>query len=230
MWILKTEMPLFEINNAELKYNYNKLNENQKKAVDTIYWPVMVVAGPWTGKTQIIALRTANIILQTGVNPANILITTFTEAWVVAIKKRLVKFLWQDWYKVKVSTFHSFASEVIKDFPEKFLSERAKQTIDDITVFEILSDILDKNIWNWQIKELFSIQDRFAYLRDIKDRIWKLKTEWISTERFGIIILEEEKKYFLKLQELENNKRIRDLEKRRQKDKETYDKLIWYSL
>ncbi|MDR0771695.1 MAG: UvrD-helicase domain-containing protein [Candidatus Peribacteria bacterium] len=53
----------------------------------------MVVAGPGTGKTQIIGLRTANIILKTGVNPENILITTFTEAGVIAIKKRLVKFL-----------------------------------------------------------------------------------------------------------------------------------------
>jgi len=40
----------------------------------------MVVAGPGTGKTQIIALRTANIILESGILPENILITTFTEA------------------------------------------------------------------------------------------------------------------------------------------------------
>ena len=33
---------------------YNKLNTSQKQAVDTIYGPVMVVAGPGTGKTQII--------------------------------------------------------------------------------------------------------------------------------------------------------------------------------
>jgi DNA helicase-2/ATP-dependent DNA helicase PcrA len=43
---------------------YERLNEAQKKAVETIYGPVMVVAGPGTGKTQIIGLRTANIILK----------------------------------------------------------------------------------------------------------------------------------------------------------------------
>lgn len=59
---------------------YNKLNSSQQKAVETIYGPVMVVAGPGTGKTQIIGLRTANILRQTGVNPGNILITTFTDA------------------------------------------------------------------------------------------------------------------------------------------------------
>jgi len=203
-----------------------KLNEKQLEAVEAIYWSIMVVAWPGTGKTQIIWLRTANIILKTWINPENILITTFTEAWVIAIKKRLVKFLWQDWYKVKVSTFHWFCSEVISDFPEKFLKERAKQTIDDIESFEILSDILDKLIQNEEIKELFSTMDRYAYLRDIKDRIGKLKTEWISTEIFFKIIKKQQEDYNKNLIELENNKRIRDLEKRRQKDKDIYDKHI----
>ena len=103
---------------------YSRLNEAQKQAVETIYGPVMVVAGPGTGKTQIIGLRTANIILKAGINPENILITTFTEAWVVAIRERLARFLWNEAYKVNVSTIHSFSQEVIKTFPEKFSASR----------------------------------------------------------------------------------------------------------
>ncbi|MDD3645979.1 MAG: ATP-dependent DNA helicase [Candidatus Gracilibacteria bacterium] len=202
---------------------YNKLNDAQKQAVDAIYGPVMVVAGPGTGKTQIIAFRTANIIKQTGVNPENILITTFTDAGVIAIRKRLVNFLGHDGYKVKVSTFHAFSSEVISDFPEKFLEERAKQTIDDIESYEIISDILDKLISEQKVKELFTTVDRYAYLRDIKDRISKLKTEGISPNDFDKIIDSQEQEYNNKLLELENNKRIRDLEKRREKDKKVYD-------
>jgi DNA helicase-2/ATP-dependent DNA helicase PcrA len=60
--------------------NYKLLNPEQLQAVDSLYGPIMVVAGPGTGKTQIISLRTANIILKAGVDPENILITTFTEA------------------------------------------------------------------------------------------------------------------------------------------------------
>ncbi len=205
---------------------YNKLNPNQKQAVDTIYWPVMVVAGPGTGKTQIIALRTANIILQTGINPENILITTFTEAGVIAIKKRLSQFLWSIWYKVKVTTFHAFASEVISDFPEKFLEERAKQVVDDIESYEIISESLDTSISLGTVKELFSSVDRFAYLKDIKDRISKLKSEGITPEKFQKIIENLQKTYDQKLLDLEHNKRIRDLEKRRQKDSEIYEKHI----
>jgi len=214
------------MNKSIFEQEFEKLNEEQKKAVDNIYWPVMVVAWPGTWKTQIIALRTANIIDKSWADASNILITTFTEAWVIAIRKRLVKFLWQDWYKVKVSTFHAFASEVISDFPEKFLEQRAKQTIDDIESYEILSEILDKKIESWEIKELFNSMDKYAFLRDIKDRIWKLKTEWLSPEWFSIVIKKQENEYNERLLDLENNKRIRDLEKRRKKDKDWYDKHI----
>ena len=80
------------MNDKLFQENYAILNDAQLKAVEWIYGPIMVVAWPWTGKTQIIALRSANILKKTDVNPENILITTFTEAWVIAIKKRLQKF------------------------------------------------------------------------------------------------------------------------------------------
>jgi DNA helicase-2/ATP-dependent DNA helicase PcrA len=53
------------MNNSVFEAEYKNLNKQQKEAVDSIYGPIMVVAGPGTGKTQIIGLRTANIILQT---------------------------------------------------------------------------------------------------------------------------------------------------------------------
>ena len=49
---------------------YKNLNKAQKQAVDTIEGPVMVVAGPGTGKTQILALRVANILIKTFYSPA----------------------------------------------------------------------------------------------------------------------------------------------------------------
>ena len=59
---------------------YKKLNDNQRKAVDTIDGPVMVIAGPGTGKTELLSMRAANILQQTDVLPENILCLTFTEA------------------------------------------------------------------------------------------------------------------------------------------------------
>ena len=58
---------------------YKTLNKEQKEAVDTTEGPVMVIAGPGTGKTQILTLRIANILLQSDVSPDSILALTFTE-------------------------------------------------------------------------------------------------------------------------------------------------------
>lgn len=181
---------------------YNKLNIEQKKAVDQIYGQVMVVAWPGTGKTQIIWLRTANIILKWWINPENILIATFTEAWVVAIKERLLKFIWNDAYKVWVSTIHSFSQEVIKTFPEKFIEYKASNAIDDIDSLEILKDLIDILVKKWDIIELTNETDQYLYLRDIKSRISTLKQEWINEEKFNEIILDQESQYAEELSEI----------------------------
>jgi DNA helicase-2/ATP-dependent DNA helicase PcrA len=67
---------------------YNNLNPEQKAAVDAIEGPVMTIAGAGTGKTQILAVRIAKILLETQIDPYNILCLTFTEAGVTAMRKR----------------------------------------------------------------------------------------------------------------------------------------------
>jgi len=57
---------------------YNKLNELQKECVDTTEGPLMVIAGLGTGKTELLALRVANIINKTESGASNILCLTFT--------------------------------------------------------------------------------------------------------------------------------------------------------
>lgn len=59
---------------------YSCLNPEQKQAVDQTEGPVMVIAGPGTGKTQVLALRIAKILRDPDlqVNPSEILCLTFT--------------------------------------------------------------------------------------------------------------------------------------------------------
>lgn len=118
----------------EIKFReeYQRLNEQQQKAVRTIEGPVMVIAGPGTGKTQILACRIGKILLDTDVQPENILCLTYTDAGVVAMRKRLQQFIGPAAYKVQLGTFHSFCNEVIQDNLPYF----EKHTLDPISELE----------------------------------------------------------------------------------------------
>src|SRR6187402_2333144 len=103
---------------------YQKLNTEQRKAVDTIEGPVMVIAGPGTGKTQILAARIGKILLETDVSPQNILCLTYTEAGAIAMRRRLLQFIGADSYKVNIYTFHSFCNDIIQDNLSMFERQR----------------------------------------------------------------------------------------------------------
>lgn len=123
---------------------YNRLNGEQKNAVDTIDGPVLVLAGPGSGKTQILSLRTANILKQTDTNPQNILCLTFTEAAANNMRQRLVQIIGPEAYKITVSTFHAFGSSIIQNYPEYFDKEPLTKHAGELRQYEILSNIFEK--------------------------------------------------------------------------------------
>ncbi len=202
---------------------YNKLNLSQKEAVNHIDWPAMVIAGPWTWKTQVLGARTANLILNAKVNPENILITTFTESWVVAIKERLLNFIWTDAHKVYVATIHSLAQDIIKNFAHKFVFSKSSTLIDDVDSYELLSEIIEKLVNEKKLEHLFTYGDKLFYLSDIKRAIWNLKNEWVSLEKLNSLIFAEEKYYAEQLEEKKQNKRIKNIEKY----SSDYEKIVW---
>jgi DNA helicase-2/ATP-dependent DNA helicase PcrA len=75
----------------------------------------MVIAGPGTGKTQILAIRIGKILLETDTRPENILCMTYTDSGAIAMRKRLIKMIGPDAYKVNIHTYHSFCNQVIQD-------------------------------------------------------------------------------------------------------------------
>src|SRR5215210_7247943 len=111
---------------------YKKLNPEQRKAVDSIEGPVMVIAGPGTGKTQILSARIGKILMDTDARPDNILCLTYTDAGVIAMRKRLLYFIGPDAYKVNIYTFHAFCNDVIQEN----LSLFEKNSLDPISELE----------------------------------------------------------------------------------------------
>jgi DNA helicase II / ATP-dependent DNA helicase PcrA len=126
---------------------YNKLNPQQRIAVDTIEGPVMVIAGPGTGKTQILASRIGKILLDTDVQPDNILCLTYTDAGVVAMRRRLLQFIGPDAYKVNIYTFHAFCNDIIQENLSLFEKNAldAISELEKIQLFKELIDTLPKN-------------------------------------------------------------------------------------
>ncbi len=126
---------------------YQNLNQQQKLAVDQIDGPVMVLAGPGTGKTQILAARIANILLQTDNNPENILCLTYTEAGTVAMRKRLQSFIGPDAYRVQIATFHAFCNLVIQENLDYFGYRNLDpiSQLEEVQFLRALIDGLPKN-------------------------------------------------------------------------------------
>ncbi len=155
----------------------NKLNPQQRKAVETIEGPVMVVAGPGTGKTQILALRIANILSKTDVSASNILCLTFTESGVRAMRQRLIQFIGNEAYKVVIHTFHSFANEIIQTFPEKFAVKKELVQLDEVNRIKIMQRILDNNE---AFKNLAPFHNKYGKISEITSAIKTLKQEAIT--------------------------------------------------
>ena len=125
---------------------YEGLNPQQKIAVDTIEGPVMVIAGPGTGKTQILSARIGKIMLETDTPPENILCLTYTDAGAIAMRKRLVQFIGTSAYKVNISTFHSFCNDIIQDNLSLFDKTNLDpiSELEKIELFKKLIDGFDK--------------------------------------------------------------------------------------
>ncbi len=122
---------------------YKQLNEAQRRAVDTIEGPVMVIAGPGTGKTQILTLRIANILLKTDTAPESILALTFTESGAKAMRERLRRYIGAAAYRVPIYTFHGFADHLIHSYPDAFPRIIGSRPAGDIEKISILETILD---------------------------------------------------------------------------------------
>lgn len=131
-----------EILQKKFADEYQKLNNDQRRAVDTIEGPVMVIAGPGTGKTQILAARIGKILLETDALPENILCLTYTDAGTIAMRKRLQQFIGADAYKVNIYTFHAFCNDVIQDNLNLF-ERNSLDAVSDLETIELFKQLIE---------------------------------------------------------------------------------------
>jgi DNA helicase II / ATP-dependent DNA helicase PcrA len=156
---------------------YAKLNIKQKEAVDTIYGPVLVIAWPGSGKTELLAVRIANILRETDAGASNILCITFTEAAARNMRDRLRRIIGQEAYKVGIHTFHSFGLEVLNRFRHRLQEDEDLTPIDDIESSRIFHEMIESLEWDHPWK-------RKSRLGTLKNTIGELKKAGISPEDF----------------------------------------------
>ena len=154
---------------------YKKLNAEQRTAVDTIDGPVMVIAGPGTGKTQILAARIGKILLETDVHPQNILCLTYTDAGAIAMRRRLLQFIGADAYKVNIHTFHSFCNDIIQENLSLF-EKTALNPASDLQKIELFKELIDSFPKNHLLKR---------YRGDVYYEIKNLQHLFSSMKREG---------------------------------------------
>lgn len=232
---------------------YEQLNQQQRFAVDTIDGPVMVIAGPGTGKTQILAARIGKILIDTDALPENILCLTYTDAGAIAMRRRLQQFIGADAYKVNIHTFHAFCNEVIQDNLSLFEKNSldAISELESIELFKSLIDSFQKNnplkryrgdvyfeINN--LRNLFSNMKREGwtadfinqqietYINDLPNReefVYKRKYKQFNAGDLKADKIEEEKERMVKLQAaVEEFTRFQQL--MRQRNRYDFDDMI----
>lgn len=170
--------------NDIFKQAYGKLNPAQKEAVDTIDGPVMVIAGPGTGKTQVLSLRIANILVKTDTKADGVLCLTFTNSGVRAMRARLLDLIGPTATQIKISTFHSFAGNIVDEFFGVLNLEQPPTIIDDAESVALVDEILEQGIW----EHLRPRGDAGKYFRDIKSLISILKRENITPDELLVSI------------------------------------------
>jgi DNA helicase-2/ATP-dependent DNA helicase PcrA len=186
--------PQFTKTTPEFEEAYARLNDEQKAAVDAINGPVFVVAGPGTGKTQVLALRIANILKLTDTSPESILALTFTEVGAREMRARLAKLIGSTTaWKIRIHTFHGFAQSLVTRFPDQFPRIIGAEIATDAERAEILEEaILNPEV---KLKLLRPFGDPLWYHYEITKAISTMKRENVTLDALAERVREAEKDF-----------------------------------
>ena len=154
--------------------NLNTLNETQLEAVKTTDGPILILAGPGSGKTRVITYKIAYLLEQGLAKPWEILAITFTNKAAKEMKSRLESLIEEDIRGMQISTFHSFGLKIVKENYDFFNLNRNFTILDESDSISVIRKIL---------KEL-NLDDKQYNPRSIKHKISSAKNELVDAKKF----------------------------------------------
>lgn len=164
----------------------DKLNENQRKAVEHVEGPCMVLAGPGSGKTRVITYRIANMIINNNIPPARILAISFTKNSSMEMKNRALQICKDNRIdKVTFGTFHAVFYKILRYFGRydmnSILDEKTKRN----TIKGILKNLKvengeDDETVGQVINEISYVKNELMDKQDFESEILT-KDEFINT-------------------------------------------------
>lgn len=147
-------------------------NEAQKKAINHIDGPMMVLAGPGSGKTTVITHRVRQLIEKAGVSPANILVVTFTKAAATEMKERFKTLVGGQNLPVSFGTFHAIFFSILKHaykYDNKNVLSADKKRL-------IFQEIIESS--------RLEIDDEAEFIESIENEISLIKGERLSLDNY----------------------------------------------
>ena len=170
---------------ARLQEAMDRLNPEQLQAVEHLDGPLLVIAGPGTGKTQLLSLRAANILAKRDVSPSNILCLTYTEAGAEAMRKRLIELVGRDAYGIQVCTFHGFANAARTLYPDAFSRAASDKLVTGLHQMEIMDGLLQRRSFRQPLSGVY--QGAARYTREMIAFVSKVKRSGVSYEQLAAI-------------------------------------------
>ena len=187
---------------------YNMLTSSQKEVVFHTKGPLMVIAGPGTGKTFTLVKKIIYLLTQEKIDPESIFVTTFTRKAVNELRIRVAEELKEnnlkiDVNRIKISTFHSFCIEILEqekyiildDFQQRYLIYKNLYQFKKIEGFNLVLSALKAGFKS----KVLSLQQQFNKLSE--HNISPEKLIGSTRREIGILGL----LYDLYLQILKNN-------------------------
>ena len=175
----------------DFQTRYDQLNPAQRQAVDHIYGPLFVLAGPGTGKTELLSMRTAQILRQTDTLPDSILCLTFTESGAATMRQRLRQIIGEDAYKIAIHTFHSFGTEIINQHHQYFFRGADAQPADELVQHQIITRILEGLDW----RNPLSVKNNgeFVYTSELIRVISEFKQSGLTPAELRLVMADNQR-------------------------------------